>query len=194
MVAIIYTSLQSNFQCQMYLVRLSDEIQERFTADKGWRIIEILSVEFLSRVAPPVPATCACMSVFPYKPRQHSVLASARMICTPYSYAQCRLVGSPALMRWDGRWSQRTALSPNACASRKRIQRLNIFRYNHPCPTRPPAMLAIPLGYPSPTRLARNATRGTMTQTVGRLQHKLTCKKDDGRCRTKIISPAHPIY
>ena len=42
-----------------------DEIQERFTVDKGWRIIEIQSVEFLSRVAPPVPATCACIERLP---------------------------------------------------------------------------------------------------------------------------------
>lgn len=43
----------------------ADEIQERFTADKGWRIIEIQSVEFLSRVAPPVPAICACIERLP---------------------------------------------------------------------------------------------------------------------------------
>lgn len=38
-----------------------DELQIRFTPDRGWRIKEIQSVEFLSRVAPPVPATCACI-------------------------------------------------------------------------------------------------------------------------------------
>lgn len=43
----------------------ADEIQERFTTDKGWRIIEIQSVEFLSRVAPPVPAICACIERLP---------------------------------------------------------------------------------------------------------------------------------
>lgn len=43
----------------------ADEIQERFTTDKGWRILEIQSVEFLSRVAPPVPAICACIERLP---------------------------------------------------------------------------------------------------------------------------------
>jgi len=43
----------------------ADEIKQRFTADKGWRIIEIQSVEFLSRVAPPVAATCACIERLP---------------------------------------------------------------------------------------------------------------------------------
>jgi len=43
----------------------ADEIQERFTADKGWHILEIRSVEFLSRVAPPVPAICACIERIP---------------------------------------------------------------------------------------------------------------------------------
>lgn len=38
-----------------------DELQGRFTPEKGWRIKEIQTVEFLSRVAPPVPATCACI-------------------------------------------------------------------------------------------------------------------------------------
>jgi cyclopropane fatty-acyl-phospholipid synthase-like methyltransferase len=38
-----------------------DELKSRFRADKGWRIKEIQSVEFLSRVAPPVPAVCACI-------------------------------------------------------------------------------------------------------------------------------------
>ena len=37
------------------------EVQARFTAEKGWRIHELQSVEFLSRVAPPVPAICACV-------------------------------------------------------------------------------------------------------------------------------------
>jgi SAM-dependent methyltransferase len=40
---------------------LPDEIQARFTAERGWRILEIQSVGFLSRVAPPVPAICACI-------------------------------------------------------------------------------------------------------------------------------------
>ena len=39
----------------------ASELQERFTPGKGWRIKEIQAVEFLSRVAPPVPATCACV-------------------------------------------------------------------------------------------------------------------------------------
>jgi len=39
----------------------TDELQARFTADKGWHVKEIRSVEFLSRVAPPVPAICACI-------------------------------------------------------------------------------------------------------------------------------------
>lgn len=38
-----------------------DELQARFTVGNGWRIKEIQMVEFLSRVAPPVPATCACI-------------------------------------------------------------------------------------------------------------------------------------
>lgn len=42
-----------------------DEIKTYFTADKGWRIKEIQTVEFLSRVAPPVPATCACIERMP---------------------------------------------------------------------------------------------------------------------------------
>jgi cyclopropane fatty-acyl-phospholipid synthase-like methyltransferase len=43
----------------------ADELQARFTEDKGWRIKEIQTVEFLSRVAPPVPATCACIERLP---------------------------------------------------------------------------------------------------------------------------------
>ena len=39
----------------------ADELRARFAVDKGWRIKEIQSVEFLSRVAPPVPAICACI-------------------------------------------------------------------------------------------------------------------------------------
>lgn len=39
----------------------ADEVQARFTPEKGWRIHDIQSVEFLSRVAPPVPAICACI-------------------------------------------------------------------------------------------------------------------------------------
>jgi len=43
----------------------ADELQARFTSDKGWHIKEIQSVEFLSRVAPPVPAICACIERLP---------------------------------------------------------------------------------------------------------------------------------
>ncbi|HSL42665.1 MAG TPA: methyltransferase domain-containing protein [Anaerolineales bacterium] len=39
----------------------AEEIQARFTTDKRWHIKEVEQVEFLSRVAPPVPAICACM-------------------------------------------------------------------------------------------------------------------------------------
>ena len=39
----------------------AQEIQARFTPDRGWQIKEIQSTEFLSRVAPPVPAICACV-------------------------------------------------------------------------------------------------------------------------------------
>lgn len=39
----------------------AEEIRGRFTAEKGWQIKEIQAVEFLSRVAPPVPAICACI-------------------------------------------------------------------------------------------------------------------------------------
>jgi SAM-dependent methyltransferase len=38
------------------------ELETRFTMDKGWRIKDIQSVEFLSRVASPVPAICACIA------------------------------------------------------------------------------------------------------------------------------------
>jgi hypothetical protein len=43
----------------------AEELQARFTPDKGWRIKEIQSGEFLSRVAPPVPAICACIERLP---------------------------------------------------------------------------------------------------------------------------------
>jgi cyclopropane fatty-acyl-phospholipid synthase-like methyltransferase len=43
----------------------ADEFQARFTAEKGWRIQEIQSVQFLSRVAPPVPAICGCIERLP---------------------------------------------------------------------------------------------------------------------------------
>jgi SAM-dependent methyltransferase len=37
------------------------EVRGRFTKENGWHIKEIQSVGFLSRVAPPVPAICACI-------------------------------------------------------------------------------------------------------------------------------------
>lgn len=43
----------------------ADELQARFTAERGWQIKEIQPVEFLSRVAPPVPAICACIERLP---------------------------------------------------------------------------------------------------------------------------------
>jgi SAM-dependent methyltransferase len=43
----------------------ADELEARFTTDKGWRIKEIQTAEFLSRVAPPVPAICACIERLP---------------------------------------------------------------------------------------------------------------------------------
>lgn len=42
-----------------------EELKKQFTIEKGWRIKEIQTVEFLSRVAPPVPATCACIERIP---------------------------------------------------------------------------------------------------------------------------------
>ena len=41
------------------------ELHSRFTLDQGWHIKEIQSVDFLSRVAPPVPAICACIERLP---------------------------------------------------------------------------------------------------------------------------------
>jgi SAM-dependent methyltransferase len=41
-----------------------DELRARFTAEKGWRILEIRSAEFLSRIAP-VPAIGACIERVP---------------------------------------------------------------------------------------------------------------------------------
>lgn len=39
----------------------AEEIQGFFTQDKGWRIVDLQSVEFLTRIGPPVPAICACI-------------------------------------------------------------------------------------------------------------------------------------
>jgi SAM-dependent methyltransferase len=38
-----------------------DEVRERFTTERGWKILQLRSTEFLSRVAPPVPAMIACI-------------------------------------------------------------------------------------------------------------------------------------
>jgi SAM-dependent methyltransferase len=39
----------------------AEEIQGFFTQDNGWRIVDLQSVEFLTRIGPPVPAICACI-------------------------------------------------------------------------------------------------------------------------------------
>lgn len=39
----------------------ADEVRARFTSARGWQILELRSAEFLSRVAPPVPAVGACI-------------------------------------------------------------------------------------------------------------------------------------
>jgi len=41
-----------------------EELRARFTSEKGWRILEIQSAEFLSRIAP-VPAISACIERLP---------------------------------------------------------------------------------------------------------------------------------
>lgn len=38
-----------------------EEVRLRFQPDHGWRVLEIRSAEFLSTVAPPVPAIAACV-------------------------------------------------------------------------------------------------------------------------------------
>ena len=43
----------------------ADELQASFTPFRGWRIVEIRSGGFLSRVAPPVPAILACIERLP---------------------------------------------------------------------------------------------------------------------------------
>ena len=43
----------------------ADEVRARFTAARGWQIKDIQAVDFLSRVAPPVPAICACIERLP---------------------------------------------------------------------------------------------------------------------------------
>src|SRR5512138_123163 len=42
-----------------------EELRARFTAEKGWRILDIRPAEFLSRVAPPTPAIRACVERLP---------------------------------------------------------------------------------------------------------------------------------
>ena len=39
----------------------AEELRARFTLEKGWNILDIRSAEFLSRVAPPLPAIGACI-------------------------------------------------------------------------------------------------------------------------------------
>lgn len=43
----------------------ADELRARFTSEKRWLIRDIQAVEFLSRVAPPVPAVSACIERLP---------------------------------------------------------------------------------------------------------------------------------
>lgn len=39
----------------------AEEVRARFTPERGWRILDLRSVEFFNRVALPVPATGACI-------------------------------------------------------------------------------------------------------------------------------------
>ena len=43
----------------------ADEVRASFTEARGWQIKHIQAVDFLSRVAPPVPAICACIERLP---------------------------------------------------------------------------------------------------------------------------------
>jgi SAM-dependent methyltransferase len=43
----------------------ADELRARFTLEKGWNIQDIRPAEFLSRVAPPLPAISACIERLP---------------------------------------------------------------------------------------------------------------------------------
>lgn len=43
----------------------ADELQARFTTGNGWRILDIQTVEFLTRGMGPVPAICACIERLP---------------------------------------------------------------------------------------------------------------------------------
>jgi hypothetical protein len=42
-----------------------EEVRARFTTEKGWRILKLRQAEFLSNVAPPVPAISACIERLP---------------------------------------------------------------------------------------------------------------------------------
>ena len=46
-----------------------EEVQARFTPEKGWRILNLQPAEVHSRVAPPVPAIRACIERLPAKGR-----------------------------------------------------------------------------------------------------------------------------
>lgn len=48
----------------------AEELRTRFTPEKGWRILDLRSAEFHSRVAPPVPAVQACIERVPPKEDQ----------------------------------------------------------------------------------------------------------------------------
>jgi ubiquinone/menaquinone biosynthesis C-methylase UbiE len=45
----------------------AEELRARFTSEKGWNILDIRPAEFLSRVAPPLPAIGACIERLPAK-------------------------------------------------------------------------------------------------------------------------------
>ena len=43
----------------------AEELRARFALEQGWQILDIRTAEFLSRVAPPVAATAACIERLP---------------------------------------------------------------------------------------------------------------------------------
>jgi cyclopropane fatty-acyl-phospholipid synthase-like methyltransferase len=45
----------------------TEELRARFRSDQEWYFKEIQSVEFLTRIGPPVPAICACIEEHPAK-------------------------------------------------------------------------------------------------------------------------------
>lgn len=49
------------------------ELRNCFTSEKGWHIHEIRPAEFLSRVAPPLPATAACVERLPAGQPRHTI-------------------------------------------------------------------------------------------------------------------------